>query len=604
MDEAVYLVKKSGIGCLSSYYIGTLPFILAFLYFWSEMCQSAFATQQAFPASLLMALLFCWMKTWQSWFCFQLEKCRRDEEYSFSFKKFIDIAINQTMLQPLGLLALPLALILILPFGIVHAFFQNITVLGDNNKTEQKLHTRAFQFSRLYSFQNYVIIWLLSPWLLAFTLIVCFGGGWIILNILEISPLAMGGTSEAIGFFIGVLLLILIWPNSPLSLVLMVNFILLFAALPWFLHSFLGIETIFQAAGFSALANTTLISVMYCCVYLILDPLLKASYTLRCFYSMSLENGADLLSELKPFLEVKKQQSAKKSNPNNITAALILTFFFLSVTSCIPSLNAKEMIAEQDNIELSEQAFILDNGIKKILQQPKYNWRIPRQYLTGKNLGITDWLLEVLKPFSGSLESFFKWLGRIIKYLVENLSNLFSWDDSPVAPEIPDLKLTRLSAFLVGGFTLVLTFFLFRNWRRKKKKVEPVQGIETAQKPNLEDQSVTADLLPEDEWMAMARKMIEKQEYRLGLRALYLATLALLEHQRLIALKPYKSNHDYLNEIRRRIHNYPDLPAVFLENIFLFECSWYGEHQVNQGMLDKFLANQDKIRGNFGLKSQ
>ena len=50
------------------YHIGTLPFILGLFYFWTEMSRSSFAFFEVESKAIQMALLFIWMKCWQTVF--------------------------------------------------------------------------------------------------------------------------------------------------------------------------------------------------------------------------------------------------------------------------------------------------------------------------------------------------------------------------------------------------------------------------------------------------------------------------------------------------------------------------------------------------------
>ena len=72
IEEAVYVLRRNPLSLLAGYYIGTLPFITALLYFWADMSRSAFAEDYCSPASLGLALLFIWMKCWHAVFCQKL----------------------------------------------------------------------------------------------------------------------------------------------------------------------------------------------------------------------------------------------------------------------------------------------------------------------------------------------------------------------------------------------------------------------------------------------------------------------------------------------------------------------------------------------------
>ena len=70
-----------------------------------------------------------------------------------------------------------------------------------------------------------------------------------------------------------------------------------------------------------------------------------------------------------------------------------------------------------------------------------------------------------------------------------------------------------------------------------------------------------------------------------------------LAARNLISIARFKSNRDYERELRRRAHAFPNLIAVFGDNIFIFESIWYGMHESSQEMVDQFAANLEKLKG-------
>ncbi|MEJ2037590.1 MAG: hypothetical protein P8X55_01465 [Desulfosarcinaceae bacterium] len=77
-EQALHLLRRNGATALAAYYIGSLPFALGLLYFWSDMSRNAMAYQYCGPAAAGMALLFVWMKYWQVRFCRHLTCLLRD----------------------------------------------------------------------------------------------------------------------------------------------------------------------------------------------------------------------------------------------------------------------------------------------------------------------------------------------------------------------------------------------------------------------------------------------------------------------------------------------------------------------------------------------
>jgi hypothetical protein len=301
MDEALTLVRSGGSAALLYYYLGTLPFITALLFFWNDMSYSSFAADHVLWTSLLMGLLFCWMKGWQAVYGRFLHDIRQGiTPQATGPTEFLRICCCQATVQPWGiflfLLCMPL---LFLPFPWVNAFFQNHTVLGA--VTDGKELTRqSMELATKEKWQNYVIIWILSPWPLFLIFLTCFGLAALIIHVGGMFGLPGEFFGDLPWFIIGVLFIVIgVWPASPLGIVIAANILMLLIALPHLINMLTGVETLMLRSGYYWFANTTSLLTISCGVYLLLDPLLKAAYTLRCFYGMSLKSGTDLLVDLR-----------------------------------------------------------------------------------------------------------------------------------------------------------------------------------------------------------------------------------------------------------------------------------------------------------------
>jgi Domain of unknown function (DUF4129) len=107
---------------------------------------------------------------------------------------------------------------------------------------------------------------------------------------------------------------------------------------------------------------------------------------------------------------------------------------------------------------------------------------------------------------------------------------------------------------------------------------------------NLADESLTADRLPEAEWLALADEWMEKGDFRMALKAMYLAALNYLSARELVSVRRWKSGLDYRRELTRRARAKPELPAAFTRSVAIFEQGWYGRHEVDREMAES-LAN-------------
>ena len=131
--------------------------------------------------------------------------------------------------------------------------------------------------------------------------------------------------------------------------------------------------------------------------------------------------------------------------------------------------------------------------------------------------------------------------------------------------------------------------------RARRKSITVENATSTAQ-PDLTDENTRADELPEDDWTRLGRSLLEQGNLRLALRAFYLASLSHLASRGLITITRSKSNRDYERELRRRAHAIPDLPALFGENVGIFDRIWYGLHEVNTDLVGHFVRNLERMK--------
>src|SRR4030095_4238713 len=72
IEEATALVRSTPRATLAVYYVRAIPFVMAFLYFWTDMSRNPFAGQHSSEAAFGVALSFVWMKFWQAMFSARL----------------------------------------------------------------------------------------------------------------------------------------------------------------------------------------------------------------------------------------------------------------------------------------------------------------------------------------------------------------------------------------------------------------------------------------------------------------------------------------------------------------------------------------------------
>lgn len=257
LEEAVFLLRSAAGVLLPAYYIGSLPFVLGLFYFWADMSRAADAYRHIHASAFGMALLYAWMKCWQAVFAIRLRRhLLGDDALPWPLGKLADLIGIQVLVHATAIVILPAALLLTLPFGWCYAFYQNVTAapaeryggIGD-------LCRHAWRQAALWPRQNHLVL--------------------------------------------GIMLLF--------AVAVVMNLAAALFTLPHVIKMIGGFESIFTLSGVSAL-NTTFLATVLGLTYLCVDPIMKAAYTLRCFYGESLVSGTDIRMEL--YQCIARQRSA------------------------------------------------------------------------------------------------------------------------------------------------------------------------------------------------------------------------------------------------------------------------------------------------------
>jgi Cytochrome c biogenesis factor len=534
IEQATHLLRAAPVSTLLMYYLGTIPFVLGFLFFWADMSLSAFAEQHLTEAALGMALLFLWMKHWQAVFARHVRAIvSSNEPPAFSLRQHLKILLGQTILQPSGLLLIPLSLIPAgLPLPWVIAYYQNVTALADPDSADiSKQFKAASKQASLWPMQNHILLSLLA-------------------------------------IFTGCVFL---------------NCCIAAATIPSLIKMLFGIETVFTQSPY-ALLNTTFFMAMLGVCYLCVDPILKVVFVLRCFYGESLQSGEDLKAELKRF----------GTTTQKLAAGVLVLF-----SVCIHAPAQESQVAPSPSPSIERSPGIppveLDQRISEVISERKYAWRVPKEEVVRESEPgvIAKFFQKIADMIRDAVRSTLEWLNDLARRLFQRKLSSKGPNDAGSGWMTTQQTLIFL---LIVVIVVALVLFLLRNWRRKRIATTAVALSPAQPAPDLSDENVAADQLPEDGWTQLGRELLERGEYRLAMRAFYLASLAHLAQRNLISIARFKSNRDYANELQRRAHALPNLLPVFGENISAFERIWYGMHEVNREKVTEFAANVERLK--------
>jgi hypothetical protein len=245
----------------------------------------------------------------------------------------------------------------------------------------------------------------------------------------------------------------------------------------------------------------------------------------------------------------------------------------------------------------------LNQSIDQVLQKREFAWRMPREkpvasdapesWLARVLRSVVDVIRDAVKTAAHGLLQSLRWIGRMLLKLwphaLSGQSGLSGWS-SGLLYSLQILLLILICVLV--GFLAVLIFRVYR--RRHRPNIVLAEPV--AARPNLSDENVRADQLPEDGWLNLAREMMADGNLRLALRAFYLASLAHLAAREMISIAIFKSNREYEAELRRRARAVPEVQDAFSQNVAVFDRAWYGLHEVTEAALQEFQFNLTRIR--------
>lgn len=228
---------------------------------------------------------------------------------------------------------------------------------------------------------------------------------------------------------------------------------------------------------------------------------------------------------------------------------------------------------------ISDEAEALNRAIDGVLKQSEFAWRLPKEIISKE------------KESTSLFKSFFNWVSEYTKKILNTIEDIFDWynDIFPQKniyhPPISDTwkeSVRKYLTFLLVGISCIFLLMMFRIWKKRGKKSEIIDGKSIIDAtPDLSEESVYPGDLPANKWFTVAKSQLDQLSLKHALRAFYIGIIALLGEHRILTIKRYKSNRDYEKELKRRMHQFPEIIDIFLSMTEFFEKIWYGNYEIN-----------------------
>jgi hypothetical protein len=538
IEEAVQLLRATPASTWVIYYAAAAPWVLGFLAFWGYATWFAPGDVEIATLSLGLVLLFIALKFGQTVFSGRLlAQCVGDAPPKLTWRDARRVLASQTFVQGWGLVALPISAVASVPFGWVCAFYQSATVIELEKGRSGSVFDVALEEAKRWPKQNH-------------------------LALLYVSVIALAA-----------------WANIAFA----------FYLVPMLANRLLGIENVFGLKGWFVLNSTFLASVT-ALTWLAVDPLLKAVYVLRVFYGRSQRTGADLSVALK-----QATRSSTRTAGTSSRAALVVLAFCLLVASPSDASAVETAAAKTAPAPTSQkiEPGQLNESIERVLRRRDFEWQL-RPELRPLSKEDDNVFRRFLKHTLDVLGGMLRWIGRSFAEIIDWFSDLFpkpTHAKGGASGLAAASWLKILLYVLIGAAVLLIAriVYLMIVGGRRVSRPAVLAAAAAPALPDLEDEHLEAAQLPSDEWIALAREQMAKGDWRLALRALYLATLARLANEGLLTLAKFKTNLDYERELRRRAASNTTLLESFSARRRTFESVWYGRVEADEQGVRRWL---------------
>jgi len=336
------------------------------------------------------------------------------------------------------------------------------------------------------------------------------------------------------------------------------NLGLALALLPQLIHTLTGYESQFSRSGGYYIFTPLFLWSTLAISWMIFDPFIQAVYCLRSFYGDSVTSGEDIRAGLRMLTSM---------------AAMLLVLLPLHAFADVPPQQ-------------------LEQSVRRAMQSSEYDWRLPAPVQAAPhNL---PWLVRVTDRLIDGLRSIFHAIGKAIGAIFDWLRKLLEIAGGSQTGALPKTGL-HWSLYLLIALVLCAAGWIV--WRRRwfvRARLKPTAPALEAVRLDAED--LTADRLPEDGWLELAARMMREENFRLALRAYYLANLAWLGRSEFLTIHSGKTNREYELELRRKARGSAEARQLFAANVGAFERAWYGLHAVSADDAGEFRGRIESIK--------
>ena len=244
LEEAVHLLRLAPLSTTVLHFLGSAPFALGVLRYWSDITNPRTSDLTCAAESLALVLLLVWMNCWRAVYAGRLRRgLSATPETRWNRRRIWNLIAGQTFLGATKLMMMPLALLVVFPLAPTVAFYRNTAVLGDREDLDLlRVMSRSRHLAGLDTRQSWALLAALS----------------------------------------------FLW------LVVTINLAVVIGILPQLVRMLTGYESVFSRSNVYFIRNPLFVMLVLAVSWMAFDPFVQAVYCVRCFRGESMETGEDL----------------------------------------------------------------------------------------------------------------------------------------------------------------------------------------------------------------------------------------------------------------------------------------------------------------------
>jgi hypothetical protein len=368
------------------------------------------------------------------------------------------------------------------------------------------------------------------------------------------------------------------WAILPILFFLQVlvalNLTLALALLPQLARILTGYETAFSRSGWFFILNPLFWLLSLAVSWMAFDPFVQAVYTVRSFHAESVTTGEDLRAGIRRI---------HIPRPAAIQVLAAVCLFMILPARAAGSVSPSDAVSPND----------LERSARQAMQSHEYDWRLPPPVVNSRQG--PSWIVTAADRVIAGLQSFFHGAGQVIQRFLKWLFEKFGVAPSPQSGS-PPVSGLHWSVYLLTGVAGGAALWFAWRMRRARRASMKTATPEATVRMDHAGEELSPDLLPEEQWLELAVRCLQDGNFRLAIRAWYLAHLAWLGRREFIAIHPGKTNREYEKELRRRARGVAGASQLFAVNMAAFERTWYGMHQVSAADAAGFRDRMDQMK--------